>query len=93
MKAIWNQELIAESDKTVVVEGNHYFPADSINRKFLVDSSTKSSCPWKGEASYYSLSVNGKINTDAAWCYPSPKPAAKEIQGRLAFWKGVTLEK
>lgn len=93
MKAIWNQQVIAESPHTVVVEGNHYFPADSIRKEFLVDSATHTSCPWKGKASYYSISVNGELNSDAVWYYPEPKPAAKEIKDHMAFWKGVSIEK
>jgi uncharacterized protein (DUF427 family) len=92
MKAIWNGQVIAESNDTVVVENNHYFPAESVNRAFLRDSATHSTCPWKGEASYYSLEVDGKTNTDAAWYYPTPKDAAKQITGRVAFWKGVTVQ-
>jgi len=91
MKAIWNGETIAESNDTVVVENNHYFPKDSVNAEFLTDSATHSTCPWKGLASYYSLTVDGKTNTDAAWYYPEPKPAASEIKNRVAFWKGVKV--
>lgn len=91
MKAIWNGELIAESEDTVVVEGNHYFPPDAIKREFFKDSDTQTHCPWKGDASYLSLSVNGKENRDAAWYYPEPKDAAKVIKGRVAFWKGVEV--
>ncbi len=91
MKAIWNGQVLAESDDTVVVEGNHYFPADSIHKDFFVDSSTLTHCPWKGDASYYSLKVNGMENADAAWYYPDPKDAAKLIKGRIAFWKGVEV--
>ncbi|GAB3779552.1 DUF427 domain-containing protein [Spirosoma horti] len=91
MKAIWNGETIAESNDTVVVENNHYFPKDSVNAEFLTDSATHSTCPWKGLASYYSLTVDGKTNTDAAWYYPEPKPAASEIKNRVAFWKGVQV--
>lgn len=91
MKAIWNGEVIAESDDTVVVEGNHYFPASSIKREFLTDSDTHSTCPWKGKASYYSLSVNGETNRDAAWYYPSPKAGAEQVADRVAFWKGVKV--
>ena len=91
MKAIWNGETIAESNDTVIVENNHYFPKDSVNTKFLTDSATHSTCPWKGLASYYSLTVDGKTNTDAAWYYPEPKPAASEIKNRVAFWKGVQV--
>ena len=93
MKATWNNQVIAESDRTIVVENNHYFPADSIKKELFLTSSTSSSCPWKGKASYYSISVDGKINTDAAWFYPEPKDAAKNIKGYVAFWKGVKVEK
>ena len=92
MKAIWNNPIIAESDQTVVVEGNHYFPLESVKPEVLNPSSTTSTCPWKGVASYYSLEVGGKENKDAAWYYPAPKDAAKNITGRLAFWKGVKVE-
>ena len=91
MKAIWNDSVIAESNDTVVVEGNHYFPPDSVKAEFLRPSSTHSTCPWKGVASYHSLEVGGKVNADAAWFYPAPKDAAKEITGRIAFWKGVQV--
>lgn len=89
--ATWNGAAIARSDDTVVVEGNHYFPADSIAPDYLEDSATRSHCPWKGEASYKTLVVDGARNADAAWYYPDPKPAAAEIKGRFAFWKGVTV--
>ena len=92
MKATWNNQVIAESDKTIVVENNHYFPAESLKKELLKPSSTHSSCPWKGSASYYSISVDGKTNTDAAWFYPEPKDAAKQIKGYVAFWKGVKIE-
>jgi uncharacterized protein (DUF427 family) len=92
MKAIWNNEIIAESDDTVVVEGNHYFPESSLNKEFIESSSTNSHCPWKGDASYYSLNVNGKINADAAWYYPQPSELAKHIKGKVAFWKGVEVK-
>ncbi|MEZ4947003.1 MAG: DUF427 domain-containing protein [Cyclobacteriaceae bacterium] len=91
MKAIWNGQVIAESDDTVVIEGNHYFPADSIKRDYFSDSSANTVCPWKGTASYYSLNVNGKENPDAAWYYAEPKEAAKVIKDRVAFWKGVEV--
>ena len=91
MKAIWNGVTIAESDKTVVVENNHYFPKESVDPALLTDSSTHTTCPWKGQASYYSLSVDGKTNADAAWYYPNPKPAASEIKDHVAFWKGVQV--
>jgi uncharacterized protein (DUF427 family) len=91
MKAIWNGQTIAESDDTIVVENNHYFPKQSVKAEFLTDSSTHTTCPWKGLASYYSLTVDGKTNPDAAWYYPDPKPAAAEIKDRVAFWKGVQV--
>ena len=92
MKATWNGATLAESDDTVVVENNHYFPADSITAELFKDSDTHSSCPWKGEASYKSITVDGQTNVDAAWFYPSPKDAAAEIKDRYAFWKGVSIE-
>jgi len=91
MKAIWNGHIIAESDDTVVVEGNHYFPKESVKADLLTDSSTHTTCPWKGVASYYSLLVDGKTNPDAVWYYPDPKPAASQIKDRVAFWKGVEV--
>jgi uncharacterized protein (DUF427 family) len=91
MKASWNGQVIAESDDTVVVEGNHYFPPESVDAAFLRDSDTHTSCPWKGQASYYHLVVDGKENPDAAWQYPETKPAADEIRGRIAFWRGVSV--
>ena len=91
MRAIWNDTVIAESDDTVVVEGNHYFPAASVDQEVLRASSTTTHCPWKGDASYYSLEVGGQTNADAAWFYPDPKPAASQISGRVAFWKGVEV--
>ena len=90
-KATWNGATIAESTKTEVVEGNHYFPLDSVERAYLSDSATTSVCPWKGTASYYTLVVDGKENRDAAWFYPAPKDAAKEIKDHVAFWKGVEV--
>lgn len=92
MKAIWNNTIIAESENTVVVEGNHYFPKDAIKTEFFTDSATHTTCPWKGLASYYSLSVDGKANPDAAWYYPQPKDAASQIKDHVAFWKGVRVE-
>jgi len=92
MRAIWNGTVIAESDDTVVVENNHYFPADSVVDGVLQPSDTHSVCPWKGTASYYSLEVDGQTNPDAVWYYPEPKDAAKNITGRVAFWKGVKVE-
>ena len=91
MKAIWNNEILAESDKTVVVEGNHYFPDDSINKEFFKRSETHTVCGWKGTASYYDVVANGKTNKDAAWFYPTPKDDAKEIENHVAFWKGVEV--
>ena len=91
MKAIWNGAILAESNETIVVEGNHYFPAHSIKKGFFRESSTSSMCHWKGKASYYSVVVDGKTNHDAAWYYPSPLPKAMEIKNHVAFWKGVTI--
>ncbi len=91
MKAIWNGKVIADSNETKFVEGNHYFPATSINNEYFKSSQLKSTCPWKGEASYYSIEVDGAINEDAAWFYPSPKDAAAEIKDHLAFWKGIEI--
>lgn len=91
-KAIWEGAVLAESDDTVIVEGNHYFPADSIDPQYFKPSSHKSVCFWKGEASYYDLEVNGKRNENAAWFYPKPFRSASEIQGRIAFWKGVQVQ-
>ncbi len=91
MKATWNGAVLAQSEDTVVVEGNHYFPVDSLNKELFVESPTHSNCPWKGIASYYSVSVDGKTNADAAWYYPEPKEAAKQIKGHVAFWKGVKV--
>ena len=91
MRAIWNDAVIAESNDTVVVEGNHYFPLDSVNESFLRPSDKTSVCPWKGTANYFTLSVDGAENTDAAWYYASPKSAAAQIAGRVAFWQGVQV--
>ena len=91
MKAIWNGHVIAESNATVVVEGNHYFPLDAVDAAVLRPSATTSTCPWKGAASYYSLEVGDQVNRDAAWTYPNPKPAASEIAGHVAFWRGVEV--
>ena len=91
-KAIWTGQIIAESDDTVVVEGNHYFPRSSVNPAYLKPSNTHTTCPWKGEASYHTLEVNGQQNPDAAWYYPQPKEAAKQIKDRIAFWKGVQVQ-
>lgn len=92
MKATWNGATIAESNDTVVIEGNHYFPREAISSEYFQDSSTHTTCPWKGEASYFDLVVNGEVNKDAAWYYPDPKPAAAEIKDRVAFWRGVKVE-
>ena len=91
MKAIWNGAVLAESDETVVIEGNHYFPEDSINKEFFAPSETHTVCGWKGTASYYDVVVDDATNKDAAWYYPTPKDAAKEIENRVAFWKGVEV--
>lgn len=90
-KAIWKGVTIAESDDTVIVEGNHYFPPASVKREHLRESSTHTTCGWKGEASYYDVVVEGTVNKDAAWFYPDPKEAASEIKDRIAFWKGVEV--
>jgi len=92
MKATWNGAVLAESDKTIVIEGNHYFPKDTINREYFQASSTHTTCPWKGEASYYDVVVDGQMNKDAAWYYPETKPAASEVKDRVAFWRGVKVE-
>ena len=92
MKAIWNGTVLAESNYTIVVEGNHYFPAESINRDYFSPSETHTVCGWKGTASYYDVFVNGDINKDAAWYYPETKADAKNIEGYVAFWKGVVVE-
>ncbi|NIQ39636.1 MAG: DUF427 domain-containing protein [Proteobacteria bacterium] len=91
MKAIWKDVTLAESDETVVIEGNHYFPPESIKKEYLQKSNTHTTCPWKGEASYYHVVVKGEVNKDAAWTYPEPKEAAAQIKNRLAFWKGVEV--
>jgi uncharacterized protein (DUF427 family) len=93
MKAIWNAKVIAESSDTVIIEGNHYFPADSIKKEFLKPSDTHTVCHWKGTASYYNVEVDGKVNQDAAWYYEDPSEAAKVIKHRVAFWKGVEVAK
>ena len=91
-KAIWNDVIIAESDKTIVVEGNHYFPPDSVKWEYFSDSPKHTVCPWKGLASYYDVAVNGETNPGAAWYYPDPKKAAKEIKDHIAFWGGVRVK-
>ncbi|GAB3828811.1 DUF427 domain-containing protein [Pontibacter rugosus] len=92
MKAIWNNTVIADSNDTIEIEGNQYFPPDSINKAYFEDSNKHTSCPWKGEASYYHLNINGDSNQDAAWYYPNPRDAAKEIKNYVAFWKGVKVQ-
>ena len=91
-RATWNSVILADSDQTEIVEANHYFPPSSVDRRYLRPSATHSTCPWKGEASYYDVVVNGQVNKDAAWYYPSPKEAARQIAGHIAFWKGVKVE-
>ena len=91
INAQWYGAVIAQSDRTIEIEGNHYFPPDSVDSQFLHPSDTHSTCPWKGLASYYNIKIDGKINKDAAWYYPEPKEAASEIKGYIAFWKGVTV--
>ncbi len=91
-RAVWKDTVIAESEDTVVVEGNHYFPAESIDWDYLQESDTQSVCFWKGTASYYDLVVDGDLNRDAAWYYPDPTQAAQVVRGRIAFWKGVRVE-
>ena len=92
-KAIWEGAVLAESNQTIEVEGNQYFPPEAISKDYFKPSTTHSVCPWKGTASYYDLEVNGKSNRDAAWFYPEPKAAAGQIKGYVAFWKGVRVEK
>ena len=91
MKAIWNNTIIAESDETIIVEGNHYFPPTAIKSEHFQPSETHTTCGWKGEASYYNVIVNSEVNKDAAWYYPQPKDAAKNIENYVAFWKGVAV--
>ena len=91
MKAVWNDTVIAESDDTIVVEGNHSFPVNSIKNEFFSKTETSTSCPWKGMASYYSVTVNGKTNTDCAWYYPVPSEEAVKLKDRVAFWNGVQV--
>jgi uncharacterized protein (DUF427 family) len=91
MKATWNGQVLAESDDTIVIEGNHYFPKDAIRTEYFQPSETHTVCGWKGTASYYDVVVNGETNADAAWYYPDIKPEAKEIEGYVAFWKGVEV--
>jgi uncharacterized protein (DUF427 family) len=92
-RAIWNGTVIAESDATIIVEGNHYFPPDSVRDEFLVDSPDHTVCPWKGVASYYDVDVDGVVSRGGAWYYPTPSPAAAEITGYVAFWRGVHIER
>ena len=91
MKAIWEGKVLAESARTVIVEGNHYFPPDSIHREYLEPSDTRTTCPWKGVANYYHLRAGDKSNPDAAWYYPEPKDAARSIKDHVAFWRGVKV--
>ncbi|MCB0881921.1 MAG: DUF427 domain-containing protein [Thermoleophilia bacterium] len=91
MRAVWNGATIAESDDTVVVEGNHYFPSGAVDPAYMRPSATRTRCPWKGGASYHDVVVGDDVNTDAAWCYADPLPAAREIAGRVAFWRGVQV--
>ncbi len=91
-KAIWNGTVIAESDDTIVVEGNHYFPPESVNQDYLAESTAHTVCPWKGLASYYDVAVDGDVNPEAAWYYPTPSQAAEQIAGYIAFWRGVRVE-
>lgn len=92
MRAVWNGVTLAESDDTVVIEGNHYFPPESVNREYLSPSDTHTTCPWKGQASYYTVQVDGTVNPDAAWYYPDPTSAAAQIKDHVAFWRGVEIE-
>ena len=92
VRAVWNGVVLAESDDTVIVEGNHYFPPESLNEDFFSDSAKSTVCPWKGTASYYDVEIDGEVNSAAAWYYPAPKDAARQIQGRVAFWRGVRVE-
>jgi uncharacterized protein (DUF427 family) len=91
-KAIWNGTVLAESEQTQMVEGNHYFPPQSVKHEYFKETATQTNCPWKGNASYYTIDVNGQVNKDAAWAYKTPLDAAKHITGHFAFWKGVKVE-
>lgn len=91
-KAIWNGEVLAQSEQTILLEGNHYFPPESVRHELLRESDTHTTCPWKGVASYWHVEVGGQLNRDAAWAYPDPKAAAREIAGHIAFWRGVRVE-
>lgn len=90
-KAIWNNVVLAESNKCKIIEDSYYFPPNSIKKKYFRPSSTHTTCPWKGQASYYDIVLNGEVNKDAAWCYPNPKQEAKDIKDFVAFWKGVEV--
>lgn len=92
VRAVWNGRVLAESEETVIVEGNHYFPPEAVNRDLLAPSRTRTTCPWKGEASYYTITVDGTSNPDAAWYYPQPSPAAARIRDHVAFWHGVEVQ-
>lgn len=92
MKATWHDTMLALSDNTVVVEGNHYFPADALDHEYFRESDHTTTCPWKGTAHYYDVVVDGEVNANAAWYYPEPKPGAEQVAGRVAFWKGVQME-
>jgi uncharacterized protein (DUF427 family) len=92
-RAVWNGAVLAESDRTVKVEGNHYFPPEALHREYFTDSATISTCPWKGQARYYSVQVDGNTNRDAAWTYAQPRPAASSIAGHVAFWHGARVER
>ena len=92
MKAIWNNAIVAASDHTIVIEGNHYFPPDSMDKEYFQQSNTHTICPWKGQASYFNIVVDGQVNKDAAWYYPDPEAAAAEIKNYVAFWRGVKVE-
>jgi uncharacterized protein (DUF427 family) len=92
MKAIWNSQVIAQSNDTIVVEGNHYFPENSLTSKYFSDSTSHTTCPYKGEASYFNVNVDGNLNENAAWYYPTPKIGYQNIAGRIAFWRGVRIE-
>lgn len=91
MKATWNSKVLAESDDTIIVENNHYFPTESLNKEFFIESDNHTTCPWKGLASYYSIQVDGETNANAAWYYPEPKEAASQVKNYVAFWKGVQI--
>lgn len=92
VKAIWNETVIAESNNCEIIEDNYYFPPEDVNKQYLQESDTESTCPWKGQAHYYNVLVNESVNEDAAWYYPDPKPAAKKIKNYVAFWKGIQIE-